>query len=299
MLDAGTVELSANKGRLILESGSLIDVSGARGEIDQFRTSGVQTLAIAGAGGSISLHALEGLAANGELQGKAAAVAGAAGGTLSIGLDLYDRSQNPNASISGAAIPFPTNDRILTLTSGPANALPGSPANGTASISAGQLQAGGFDQIELKSTDVIAIDGNVDLGAVDAAWFWTRQYWRGNATASANLHAAYVALGNVNGTNQPGGGETLPQRDPCWGCSPPGQGEAAGYSRQQHTRQIFTARYQSEGDIRFSYSVAQSTTNFTGSLKSPGNLTFQANQLYPVTRADFTLNPVGTIHREQ
>ena len=70
MLDAGTVELSANKGSLILESGSLIDVSGARGEIDQFRTSGVQTLAIAGAGGSISLHAREGLAANGSCRAK-------------------------------------------------------------------------------------------------------------------------------------------------------------------------------------------------------------------------------------
>ena len=293
MLDAGTVELSANKGSLILESGSLIDVSGARGEIDQFRTSGVQTLAIAGAGGSISLHAREGLAANGELQGKAAAVAGAAGGTLSIGLDLYDRSQNPNASISGAAIPFPTNDRILTLTSGPANALPGSPANGTARLSAGQLQAGGFDQIELKSTDVIAIDGNVDLGA-RRSLVLDAPVLRGNAAASANLHAAYVALGNVNGTNQPGGGDTLPQRDP-------GAGDAAltvkakllDIRGNSILDKFSTARYQSEGDIRFSYSVAQSTTNFTGSLKSAGDLTFQANQLYPVTRADFTLNPVG------
>ena len=39
--------------------------------------------------------------------------------------------------------------------------------------------------------------------------------------------------------------------------------------------------------------LPDSTTNFTGSLKSAGDLTFQANQLYPVTRADFTLNPVG------
>jgi filamentous hemagglutinin family protein len=293
MLDAGSVDLSANKGSLILESGSLIDVSGARGEIDQFRTSGVETLVIAGAGGSINLHAREGLVANGILQGKAAAVAGAAGGSLSIGLDLYDRSQNPNSSISGGAIPFPTNDRILTLTSDPSAALPGSPANGIARISAEQLQAGGFDQIALKSTDVIAIDGNVDIGA-KRSLVLDAPVLRGNLGASASLHAAYVALGNLDGTNQPGTGDTLPQRDPTVGDAAltvdaklldiRGNSILDGFS---------TAHYRSDGDIRFSYSVAGSTTNFTGSLKSAGNLVFQANQLYPVTRADFTLNPLG------
>ena len=105
-----------------------------------------------------------------------------------------------------------------------------------------------------------------------------------------------MALGNVNGTNQPGAGDTLPQRDP-------GAGDAAltvkakllDIRGNSILDKFSAARYQSEGDIRFSYSVAQSTTNFTGSLKSAGDLTFQANQLYPVTRADFTLNPVGRL----
>ncbi|HVW65277.1 MAG TPA: filamentous hemagglutinin family protein [Nitrosospira sp.] len=293
MLDAGSVELSANKGDLILESGSLIDVSGAQGEIDQFTSTGVQTLAIAGTGGSISLHAREGIVANGTLQGKAAAVAGAAGGSLSIGLDLYDRSQNPNSSISGGAIPFPTGDRILTLTSDPATLLPGSAANGTAHISAVQLQAGRFDQIELKSTDVIAIDGSVDFGA-RRSLVLDAPVLRGNASASANLHAAYVALGNANGANQPGAGDTLPQRDPAIGDAALAVNAKLLDIRGNSILDGFsTARYRSDGDIRFSYSVTDSTTNFTGSLKSSGDLTFQANQLYPVTRADFTINPAG------
>ncbi|MEP6606906.1 MAG: hypothetical protein ABJA60_12435, partial [Nitrosospira sp.] len=99
VLDAGSVVLNANKGTLILESGSLIDVSGVSGEIDQFTPSSVQTIAVAGAGGEINLHTREGLAIKGDLLGKAASVPGAAGGSLSIGLDLYNRSQNPNASI--------------------------------------------------------------------------------------------------------------------------------------------------------------------------------------------------------
>ncbi len=39
--------------------------------------------------------------------------------------------------------------------------------------------------------------------------------------------------------------------------------------------------------------MTDSTTNFTGSLKAAGDLTFQSAQLYPVTRANFTINPAG------
>ncbi|SCY19286.1 filamentous haemagglutinin family protein [Nitrosospira sp. Nsp13] len=292
MLDAGSVILSANKGDLILESGSLIDVSGARGEIDQFTTTGVQTIAIAGAGGEISLQAREGMAVNGSLLGKAAPVPGSAAGRLFIGLDLYDRSQNPNASISGSIVFFPTQDRILTLTSDPATGLPTSPANGTARISAGQLHTGGFDQIELKSTDVIAIDGSVDLGA-KRSLILDAPVLRGNPGASANLQAAYVALGNFDGKNQPGAG-TLPVRDPATGNATLTVSAKLVDIRGNSLLDGFsTARYHSDGDIRFSYSLTDSTTNFTGSLKTAGDLIFQAAQLYPVTRANFTLNPEG------
>ncbi|KIO50353.1 filamentous haemagglutinin family protein [Nitrosospira sp. NpAV] len=293
MLDAGSVVLSANKGDLILESGSLIDVSGARGEIDQFTTTGVQTIAIAGTGGEISLQAREGIAINGGLLGRAASVPGAAAGRLSIGLDSYDRTVNPNVSLGGGAGIYPTQDRILTLTSDSAASLPASPANGTARISAQQLQAGGFDQIELRSTDVIAVDGSVDLGArrglvLDAPVL------RGNPGASANLHAAYVALGNVNGKNQPGAADTLPVRDPAIGNATLTVSAKLVDIRGKSILDGFsTARYHSNGDIRFSYSVTDATTNFTGSLKTAGDLMFQAAQLYPVTRADFTLNPEG------
>ncbi|PTR08034.1 filamentous hemagglutinin family protein [Nitrosospira sp. Nsp5] len=292
MLDAGSVILSANKGDLILESGSLIDVSGARGEIDQFTTTGVQTIAIAGAGGEISLQAREGMAVNGSLLGKAASVPGAAAGRLSIGLDLYDRTINPNGALGGGAGIYPTQDRILTLTSDPVTGLPTAPANGTARISARQLQAGGFDQIELKSTDVIAIDGGVDLAARRSLTL-DAPVLRGNPGASANLQAAYVALGNVNGKNQPGAG-TLPVRDPATGNATLTVSAKLVDIRGNSLLDGFsTARYHSDGDIRFSYSLTDSTTNFTGSLKTAGNLIFQAAQLYPVTRANFTLNPEG------
>lgn len=293
MLDAGSVILSANKGDLILESGSLIDVSGTRGEIDQFTTAGVQTIAIAGAGGEISLQAREGMAVNGSLLGKAAPVPGAAAGKLSIGLDLYDRTINPNGALGGGAGIYPTHDRILTLTSDPVIGLPTAPANGTAWISARQLQAGGFDQIELKSTDVIAIDGNVDLDARRSLTL-DAPVLRGNSGASANLQAAYVALGNVDGKNQPGAADTLPVRNPATGNATLTVGAKLVDIRGNSILDGFSiARYHSDGDIRFSYSVTDSTTNFTGSLKTAGDLIFQAAQLYPVTRADFTLNPEG------
>ncbi|MEO9061349.1 MAG: filamentous hemagglutinin N-terminal domain-containing protein [Nitrosospira sp.] len=294
VLDAGSVVLSANKGDLILQSGSVIDVSGTGGEIDQFTTTGVQTIAIAGTGGEISLQAREGMAVNGSLLGNAAPIAGAAGGSLSIGLDLYDRSQDPNASIAGGAVLFPTQDRILTLTSDPAASLPATPANGTAQVSVQRLQAGGFDQIELKSTDIIAIKGIVDLGA-RRSLILDAPVLRGNPGASAALHAAYVALGNADGGNQPGAANTLPIRDPSIGNA-----ALTVFAKLIDIRgnsiidRFSTARYHSDGDIRFSYSVNESITNFTGSLKTAGDLTFQAAQLYPVTRANFILNPAGT-----
>ncbi len=270
MLDAGSVILSANKGDLIVESGSLIDVSGARGEIDQFTTSGVETIAVAGAGGEISLHAREGIAINGSLLGRPAPVPGAAGGSLSIGLDLYDRSQNPNTSISGGAVFFPVQDRILTLSSGSAASLPAAPANGTAQISAQQLQAGGFDQIELKSTDVIAIRGIVDLGA-KRSLILDAPVLKGMPGASAYLHAAYAALGNVNGTNQPGAASTLPVRDPATGDAVLTVSAKLVDIRGNSILDGFSAaHYVSDGDIRLSYSETGSTTDFTGSLRPPG-----------------------------
>ncbi|SFW10905.1 filamentous haemagglutinin family protein [Nitrosovibrio sp. Nv17] len=298
MLDGGSVALNAYKGSLILEAGSLIDVSGARGEIDQFTPSGVQTLALAGAGGAISLRAREGLAVNGSLLGRAADVPGAAAGSLTLGLDLYQRTDNPNLLLAGTPRAYPTQDRVLTLTAAPADGLPATPANGTARVNTQQIQAGGFDRIELRSTDVIAIDGAVDLGA-RRSLVLDAQVLRGNPGATASLHAAYVALGNADGARQPGSGPLLPVRNPASGDAVlhahaqlldiRGHSVLDGFAR---------AHYHSDGDIRFAYSVtaaatAAAATDFTGSLRTAGDLTFQANQLYPVTRAQFTLNPEG------
>jgi filamentous hemagglutinin family protein len=295
VLNGGTVSLKANQGFVVTEAGSLIDVSGAQGTIDVAAPGSVTPVTVAGAAGSIQIDAREGLVLHGDLRGTAAAVPGAAGGSLSIGLDLMSHNVPVN---SGG---FPLNDRVLTLTGAPASSLPSGPAalvSGSAQVSTGTIQAGGFDNITLTSTDVIAMAGVVTLNSrgsliLDAPKF------QGNAGASVSLSSSYVGLGHYFNGNDPLRSDVKTGVTPDAGnanlvaiggtVDVRGSSVLAGFA---------TTTLESRGDLRLS--SAQNFTDINGqllnnSLYTAGDLILQAGQVYPTTAVNFELNTPGTV----
>lgn len=299
VLAGGTVAILANKGSVVIESGAVVDVSGTSAIVD-IETPGTGTgrvtpTLVAGAAGSIEIRAREGMSLAGTLAGRAAPLAGAAGGSLTIGFDLYDRSVNPNAEIPpGSSVPrFPTGTRTL-IVAGAGTAPAGSAQNGLARIDTTTISGGGFDAVSLSSTDVIRLSGDVAIAAnrsitVDAPAVIA------DIGSSASLSAAYVALGNANPGNQPGTASGQQIRNPVAGDATftvhadlidwRGNGTLSGFS---------DVRFASTGDLRLTHARGgNGSTDFTGSIRTTADLVLEADRVYPTTLTSFTVNPGG------
>ena len=213
VLAAGTVTLLANKGYVVTDPGSVVNVSGTVGTLDIVQTNGVTPTTVAGNAGTININAREGIVLQGSLLGQAASlngspVSGAAGGTLNVGLGNSNLGMTYNDSGSNAtgapgqqtSPPYPTTTRTVTVAGIGANGQPAVPPSnqllsGTAVIDVGTIEAGGFDNVALYSADTIAFTGTVALHA-NASLTLDAPLFVANRGAQVSLTSAYVAVGN-------------------------------------------------------------------------------------------------------
>jgi filamentous hemagglutinin family protein len=213
VLAGGTVTLLANKGYVVTDPGSVVDVSGTVGTLDIVQTNGVTPTTVAGNAGTININAREGIVLQGSLLGQAASlngspVSGAAGGTLNVGLGNSNLGMTYNDSGSNAtgapgqqtSPPYPTTTRTLTVAGVGANGQPAVPPSnqllsGTAVINVDTIEAGGFDNVALYSADTIAFTGAVALQA-NASLTLDAPLFVANRGAQVSLTSAYVAVGN-------------------------------------------------------------------------------------------------------
>jgi filamentous hemagglutinin family protein len=329
VLAGGSVSLQAYKGYVVTDPGSIINVSGAAGVIDLVSASGgVTPTLVAANAGTISIDAREGIVLQGNLQGQAATyngapVAGAGGGTLNLGLDLFDYGTTiGDGSNVNLASPFPVNARTLTLTSSsdyvPSNQL----QSGVAQIDVSTIQSGGFDAVALKSADIIAIDGVVSL-STKASVTLDAPLLQGDPGAALHVNSAYVALGNYynaldyfdvptagTGTQNPNVSSVL---TPTCG--------ALCAATLSVTAQLIDVRgisafagftsetLSSSGDIRLTSAANPvnsppplatppgdvSEASLRAALNTTGNLTLQAQQIYPTTNSDFTITSANSV----
>ena len=326
VLAGGSVTLLAYKGYVVTDPGSVIDVSGTAATIDIVNSTGVKPTVVAGNAGAVDIEAREGLILQGNLLGQAATfngatVAGAGGGTLTIGLDLYDYGGTVVADINSS---YPVNPRTLTLSNLPPSQLSGTLQSGEALVSTGTIEAGGFDNVVLKSTDIITVDGQVSLSA-RASLTLDSPVLSADAGSSLQLTAPYVALGNYNNASDyfdaPTGGAgpvnpniaTLisPSCSAASGCTGSlsvnaqliDVGGVSGWTG------FASENLSSTGDIRFLAPLNQINTpqnlgtlpgdtsyaNMRGGLFVSGDLTLQAQQVYPTTNTDFTVNADSSV----
>lgn len=300
VLDGGQINLTANKGWIQADAGSVIDVHGVADSVDVHSgingTGPTSTVDVGGAAGAINVHAREGIVFKSTLRAQAAPVSGAQGGTLSLGLDLFDRAGTAvvNTGLGTSGILFPSNDRMLTITDQPLGALPDALSSGAAQLSADVLKNAGLDNVSVASTDVITFKGDVSLQAKRSVTLDAAEL-KGLTGATVNVNSAYVALGNAKGANQAGSSAALPVRTPTAGnANFTAQADLIDLRGNSTWSGFGQIALKSSGDLRLDTSTkTDGSTDFAGSLGTTANLLLKAQQIYPTTKTQFTVNPAS------
>lgn len=308
VLAGGSVTLAANRGYIVGRAGSQIDVSGSAAELDipQLR-NGRQTYVrqtIASAGGSIELTAGEGMLADAALHA-ASGGAGAAGGSLTVALDRGLRGK-PELPINGSLFPDdrkPNQPYRIEISAADANSVPAGLATGAAidpALFGGRalfnsrlINAAGFDSLafETDSTRVggqlnsgILFKGNVELRSGRQIVLDTPSLQSDGGTVQ--LNSVYLALGSSQSRV---GANTAP-------AAGAGSGRFTANAKAVDLvgglafNGFDAIRINSSGDMRLRGLLGSTQKDYIGRLNVAGDLTLQANQLYPGTLTEYLID---------
>ena len=111
VLGAGSVELRANQGSVIVEEGSVIDVSAVTAKVNRNGSTSTKRIEIGGSAGDVTLSAAESIIFQGDLVAKQ--VLSEAGGSLTIKLDPNTKVDPSTAIQAGAGLFFGSPDAYL------------------------------------------------------------------------------------------------------------------------------------------------------------------------------------------
>ncbi|WP_050470443.1 filamentous haemagglutinin family protein [Herbaspirillum chlorophenolicum] len=219
ILGGGGADGYATDAFIIVRPGALLDASGTTAMLDVQNGNGSKQVQVASSGGAIVLHSNSGIYLDGDLRA-AAGGAGASGGSLS--LDLVSRYYGVGAPVAGATgsigtIPAQLQAlRNITLTQQrEASGLNGSLAPGQgdaallfgqAAISVEQIQAGGFDSLSLRTSDLLRFKGDINLSlgrSLALAGVYTAA--EGSSHSNVTLSAPYVRLDGYGAGSAPYG----------------------------------------------------------------------------------------------
>lgn len=300
----GTISINAQRsdigyrGYVVTERGSHLDVSGAATELDLPNGNlGFVTRTVAGDAGTITIRAAEGMLLNGALHASSGG-AGAAGGQLSLALDGYDRSDTSDI------FSFPNGPRTLQVADGAAAQIPRAltpestneftALNGQGRIAEATIAEGDFDRLELVARNVsknnsttpgvVRLDDGVNLRIERDIRIDTAAV---ESPGTAELNAAYIAIGSTDRISQAvvdtvaGSGHLTLNADHI---------DVIGHSRIQATA---VTTLNSDSDIRLRGIQQQNALELSGSLTSDGDLNLRADQVYPTTLSDFTVEVTG------
>jgi filamentous hemagglutinin family protein len=284
VLAGGTISLLAQRGSVVTDPGSAIDIDGASASLDVATglSGGSYTrYTVPSVGGSLVVSAPESISLLGAFDAHAGVgnYGNPAAGSLEVDLT---RSVN-FASDPSLTYEYPTTPRVIELESSlPANAMPSDPASGLAILGVSQLAASGMDSLTLQAGDEI-------LFATAAPLTLARQIIL-NAPAigvspgiNASVTTNYAEIGNL-----------LPQASTA--IPAPGTGNLKIIAQQIDLigsfvlQDIGTADLVSAGDIQMR-SVFEGATQY-GSLSLDGNLALSAARIYPATDTSFDITTV-------
>lgn len=300
VLPGGSVSLLAERGTVIAEPGSSIDISGTQAALDiaNARNNGNYSLTtVASAGGSLSISSNESISLLGNLS--AAAGTGGAGGQAAAGSLALELTEG--LFTAPGAVPVPGDSRQFELVDSTAGTAPSVPYSGVAVLGVAQLVQSGIDSLTLQTAGGNA-PGNILIDTSSALSLGRQIVFDSPTVTVANgfnarVSAPFVQIGN----SQTNGASAVPP------APLPGTGTLT-VSAQQMTllgavalQGITGATLQSQGDVQLEGTNTTNNSNanpnkqMTGSLTSSGNLTIDAARVYPATYTNFTLqSPQGT-----
>lgn len=327
VLDGGEIKFNAQRGYVVLEQGSQIDVSGTKAVLDlpvsEGTASGIHYVPteIGSNAGQIALTAAEGAVLDGNLKGSAGS-ATTQGGTIDLAIDRSLRAADRIVFSTGPS-KFPDGDLVLNVEQAYRTTLDKSTQfgdvipdalNGQMTVSADKIAAGGFYDVRLKSindpgvplndqglpkyTSEVRFSGDVKLNAparidIDApkiTWIGLN----GEATGSVNLNTAYLRIGsslNREVKDAPGKGGGIFTAHSQWT-------ELGGASLWNNFSEI---NLNSEHDLRTVglVSIDKDDRDYVGAMVTAADLNLTASQIYPSTLTHFTFavknNPEGRI----
>jgi filamentous hemagglutinin len=281
----GSVSIQADRGTVVVDAGSQIDFSGTSSLLDVPNSgTGMHTReTVATAGGSLTVGAAESIELLGTLRG-GAGVGGAgtaAGGSLEI--DLARSGSIPGQPNPDAPL------RIELVASTPGLATP--PVLDLATIGVAQILHGtGIDALTLNAggsaPGLISIQTDEPIALGRSIVFESEILGLADGV-TASIAAPYVEIGNpltllLNGATQPAptaGTGTL--------TVAANQLTLVGNLTVQN---ISTLTLSSQGDVQLQGTALPGASGpETGSLSTAGNVTIQAERVYPDTYTSFTI----------
>jgi filamentous hemagglutinin len=280
----GSVNLFADRGAVVTDSGSKISIAGASAPLDVLQANGTYGHEAAStAGGSMAVRSGESIS----LRGDIAAAAGATGssGTAAAGsLDVELTRSEPwwNVTNDNDFSTYPLTVELLPSIAG----LPVSPANSNqAVLGAAQLVQSGIDALRIEAGSQVELSGAVSLGlarqmVIDAPVI------AATGGAHVNLSAPYLEVGyellnqvQQNGNAATGGTGTVNF-----------SGAEIDLVGQTVFQGATNVAFASLGDLVLrGQPLGSGTGNLVGSLTNVGNLTLSAARIYPVTATNFAI----------
>ncbi|MDY6948237.1 MAG: filamentous hemagglutinin N-terminal domain-containing protein, partial [Pseudomonadota bacterium] len=310
VFDGGNISIDANRGHVVTSSGSLIDVSGTSAALSiKSDTQGhYRTDRVASAAGTVDIEASEAILVGGDLYGVSGDPGNLAGGTLRISLDSSLRNDpgqiravvDTRSMLPGGERTIEITQRALDIGFGDST-LPG--YQGKAVVAAEQVAEGGFDALELNATTTWTSEGassnTVHAGRIefdgDVSLALARSIQMNAAViasdgGAARVSAPIVTLGNA-ATDLNSAQYQAPVRAGTGTLQvDAGQIDVVGSSVLQG---LAATTLQSSGDLRLiGVQVEQqgaAQPSLQGSLRTTGDVTLSAAQVYPTTLTQFTV----------
>jgi filamentous hemagglutinin family protein len=287
VLAGGTVSLTAERGSVFIEPGAVINVSGVDDPIDFVQTRGstqvVTSQMVASAGGTIALTAAEGMQLSGALLGDSGAPSGTdgpAGGTLDLSLTriLPDVTQ-----LSGT--PFPSTPRTILIAPGS-----GTNSDGTLVVDPALVTLGGFSTLNLSADNLIEISGGTSL-SLGVGLSLRAPNIAGYGAGAVALSAPYIGLGPTNLDTQDA---LAPASGSASLSAVAGLIELTGNTSLQG---FGSTTLSASSDLRTIGVV--SGQQLVGSFNASGNVSLLAEDVYPSTFSQFSINDSGGAIRIQ
>lgn len=323
VLNGGNLNIQANRGYVVFERGSSVNISGASAELSLpvANNSGqIAKQTVGSNAGSISITAAEGIIQGGDFSARAGSASNGAG-TLNVALDRNNRVEEQNSHFSRNALQInvvqDNSAQIDNFVASGAKfgvtALDGLQAsgqsmhlNGQATLGANQIASAGFDNVHLsvpyqkQGVDVqaqppgeILFHGNVDLAAASSIYLDAPIIGRvgsdglASSAGDVSINTSFLEIGSSTldkvSTVPVSGGGSLATNS--------GWTQMDGAAVMTGFKAI---TLKSRHDFRtLGVYNPVSGNQAGGMLNTAADVTLQASQIYPTTLSQYTIQLAG------